>query len=80
MKPPPDLAVVFNPFNNAISENCSNPEKVSQSKYYDIDELQHLKIPNKEKSLSLFHINSCSLNKNFKNFKMYYNQQILLLM
>ena len=54
LKPPPDLALLFNQFNNAI------PKNVIQSKYYDIDELQKLKIPNKENSLSLFHINSCS--------------------
>ena len=65
MKPPPDLALLFNQFNNAIPENCSDPENVIQSKYYDIDELQKLKIPNKENSQSLFHINSCSLSKNF---------------
>ena len=46
----------------------SDPENVIQSKY-DIDELQQLKIPNKEKSLSLFHINSCSLNKNFEELQ-----------
>ena len=40
-----------------------------QSKYYDIDELQQMKIPNKEKSLSFFHINSCSLNKNFEELQ-----------
>ena len=40
-----------------------------QSKYYDIDELQQLKIANKEKSLSFFHINSCSLNKNFEELQ-----------
>ena len=40
-----------------------------QSKYYDIDELQHLKSLNKKKSLSLFHINSCSLNKNFEELQ-----------
>ena len=40
-----------------------------QSKHYDIDELQQLKIPNKEKSLSFFHINSCSLNKNFEELQ-----------
>ena len=39
------------------------------SKYYDIDELHQLEIPNKEKSLSLFHINSCSLNKNFEELQ-----------
>ena len=51
LKPPPDLALLFNQFNNAISENDSHPENVIQSKYYDIDELQQLKIPKKEKSL-----------------------------
>ena len=40
-----------------------------QGKYYDIDELQQSKIPNKEKSLSLFYINSCSLNKNFEELR-----------
>ena len=65
---PPDLAPLFNQFNNAIPENNSDPENVIQSKY-DIDELQQLKIPNKEKSLSLFHINSCSLNKNFEELQ-----------
>ena len=69
MKPPPDLALLFNQFNNAIPENRSDPENVIQSKYYDIDELQKLKIPNKENSLSLFHINSCSLNKNFEELQ-----------
>ena len=69
LKPPPDLALLFNQFNNAIPENRSDPENVIQSKYYDIDELQKLKIPNKENSLSLFHINSCSLNKNFEELQ-----------
>ena len=69
LKPPPDLALLFNQFNNAISENNSDPENVIQSKYYDIDELQQLRIPNKEKSLSFFHINSCSLNKNFEELQ-----------
>ena len=40
-----------------------------QRKYYNIDELQQLKIPNQEKSLSFFHINSCSLNKNFEELQ-----------
>ena len=57
LKPPRDLTLLCNQFNNAIPENRSDPENVIQSKYYDIDELQKLKIPNKENSLSLFHIN-----------------------
>lgn len=38
----------------------------SESKYFDIDELQQLEISNKEKSLSLFDINSWSKKKNFQ--------------
>ena len=40
-----------------------------QSKYYDTDELQQLKISNKERSFSFFHINSCLLNKNFEELQ-----------
>ena len=53
LKPPSDLALLFNQFNNVI-ENNSDPENVIRSKYYDNDELQQLKIPNEEKSLSFF--------------------------
>ena len=35
------------------------------SKYFCIDDIQKLKITNKEKCLSLFHINACSLSKKF---------------
>ena len=35
----------------------------------DIDELQTMKIPNKDKSLALFHINVCSLNKNISELE-----------
>ena len=69
MKPPPDLALLFSQFDNAIPQNRSDPENVSESKYYDIDELQKIKIPNKENFLSLFHINSFSLNKSFEEFE-----------
>ena len=31
--------------------------------------MQQLKVPNKEKPLSFFHINSCSLNKNFEELQ-----------
>ena len=50
-------------FNNAIPENHGDPEHVTESKYYDKDKLQQLKIPNKERSL--LYINSRSLNKTF---------------
>ena len=69
LKLPPDLVFLFNQFNNAIPENCSDLENVIQKKYYDIDELQRLKVLYKEKPLSLFHINSCSVNKNFEELQ-----------
>ena len=69
LKPTPDLALLFNRFNSAIPEDRSDPENVIRRKCYDIDELQQLKIPNKDKSLSPFHINSCSLNKNFEELQ-----------
>ena len=34
LKPAPDLALLFNQFNNAIPENHSDPENVIQSKYH----------------------------------------------
>ena len=40
LKPTPDLALLFNQFNNALPENRSDPENIIQSKYYDRDELQ----------------------------------------
>ena len=50
--------------NTAFPEDNTDPENIAQSRYCDIDELKTTKIPNKDKSLALFHINACSLNKN----------------
>ena len=50
-------------------ENINDPEKIASSKYYDIDEMHNIEIPHKNKSLSLFHINACSLNKNFDDLQ-----------
>ena len=69
LKLPRDLVLLFNQFNNAIAENKSYPANVIQRKYYDIDELQQMKIPNKEKFLPFFYINSWSLNKNFEELQ-----------
>ena len=41
-------------FNNASP--YTDAENAVQSKYYNIDKLQNMKIPNKDKSLTLFHI------------------------
>ena len=59
----------MNQFNNATPENGNDPEKIASSKYYDIDEMHNIKIPHKNKPLSLFHINACSLSKNFDDLQ-----------
>ena len=40
-------------------------ENVANSTHFETDQIQSLKFSQKEKSLSFFHINTCSLNKNF---------------
>ena len=47
LKPSPNLELLVNQFNNATPENNNDPEKISSSKYYDIDEMHNLKIPQK---------------------------------
>ena len=69
LKPSSKLELLVNQFNNATPENGNDPEKIASSKYYDIDEMHNIEIPHKNKSLSLFHINACSLNKNFDDLQ-----------
>ena len=63
------LELLVNQFNNATPENSNDPEKVCSSKYYDIEEMQNIQIPHKNKSLSLFYINACSVNKIFDDLQ-----------
>ena len=69
LKPSSDLSLLFNQFNNSSPEQKTDPENVVNSNYYDIDQLQTLKFPEKNKPLSLFHIIACSLNKNFDDLQ-----------
>ena len=69
LKPSSNLQLLVNQFNNATPENSNNSEKISSSKHHDIEEMLNIKIPQKNKSLSLFHINACSLNKNFDDLQ-----------
>ena len=62
---PSNLELLVNQFNNATPENGNDPEKITSSKYYDIDEMHNIEMPHKNKLLSLFHINACSLSRNF---------------
>ena len=65
LKPPPNLEFLVSQFNNATWENIDDSENISWSKCYGIGEMHNIKIPHKNKSLFLFHINACCFNKNF---------------
>ena len=54
---------------NATPENGNDPEKIASSKCCDIDEMHNIEIPQKNKPLSLFHTNACSLSKNFDDLQ-----------
>ena len=69
LKPSSTLELLVNQFDNPTSENGNNPEKITSPEYYNIDEMHNIEIPHKNKSLSLFHINTCSLNKNFDDLQ-----------
>ena len=66
-------------FNNVTPENGNDPKKIASSKYYDSDEMDNIEIPHKNKPLSLFHINVCSLSKNFDNLQYLLNSTKLFL-
>ena len=70
LKQPANLSQLFNQFNN-ITENHAKkyPDNVVKCRFYDIEEIQTLNIRNKSKSLSMFHINTCSLSKNFDDLE-----------
>ena len=62
LKPPPNLNSLFHQFNNSSQiHDLKDPENVVNWKYYNLEEIETMKIPNKKNSLSLFHINACSL-------------------
>ena len=64
---------LVNQFNNMSSQpddiDSDDAENTVSSKFYDIDELQNLKITYNSNSLSLFYINACSLSKNFDDLQ-----------
>ena len=64
-----NLQLLVKQFNNTTPENCNDPEKIASSKYYHIDEKHYIEKPHKSKSLSLFHIKTCSLNENFDDLQ-----------
>ena len=69
LKPSKNLSHLFNEFNSFSSDINNTPENVTNSNYYDIDQLQTLKEFSDKSSLSLFHLNTYSLSKNIDNFE-----------
>ena len=66
--PPPNLKLLFNLFSELTAEsNKKNPENFIKCRNLDVGEIQKMKI--EANSLSLFHINSCSLNKKFEDLE-----------
>ena len=53
LKPTSNLELLVNQFSNLTPENNNDPENISSSKYYDIDEIHNVGIPNKNKSVTV---------------------------
>lgn len=68
LKPPPNLSLLFNLFNNSTPENSSHTDNVD-SKCYDIEEIKKLKTIDRKKSPSVVHINACSFSNNFQDLE-----------
>ena len=49
--------------------NSDDPKNTVSSEYWDINELQNLNITNRSNSISLYHINACSISKNFDDLQ-----------
>ena len=69
MKLSSNLELLVHQFNNVTPENGNDPKKIASSKYYGSDEMHSIGMPHKNKPLSLFHINVCSLSKNFDDLQ-----------
>ena len=70
LNPLQNLSLLFNHF-NSLSDETNLPDddidKTKNCKYYDVEQVQTLKIP--KNSIKMFHINVCSLNKNFEDLE-----------
>ena len=69
LNPQENLTNLFNGFNNLSLDQNNNSEKIINWKYYNIDEIQALNKLNNKRTLSLSHVNSCSLSKNIEDLE-----------
>ena len=68
LKPPPNLTLLFNQFNDLSSDLINkNPENMTNCKNYDNDDTQ--KIRTETISFSLYHLNTSSVNINLDNLE-----------
>ena len=65
LDPSPNLVLLFNQFSYTSPAANDDPDNAVYPKYYTVNEIQSLKVANKNKSLTMIYINACSLNKNF---------------
>ena len=63
----------MNQLNNCTDDKKENELKLPNCKYREIDYFQKLSKDFKRKTLSLFHMNVCSLTKNFDDFNVLLN-------
>ena len=61
LTPPPNLALLFNQFNNTSPEQNVDPKNVVNSRYFDVDEIQALKLL--DKKVSIFLLYKCMLSE-----------------
>ena len=69
LKLSPNLQLFVNQFKNASPDNSNDPEKIISLDIMMLKKCITLKYLTKKKSLSLFHINACSLNKTFDDLQ-----------
>ena len=70
MEPPLSINSLDSQFYNIPqTHDHKDPENVVRCKYYDLEAVLPMKIRNKNSCLSLFHNNTCSLNKNFEDLE-----------
>ena len=72
-KPTVALINLVNQLNNFTDDEKENELKLSNCKYRETDYFQKLSKNFKRKKLSFFHMNVCSLSKNFDNFNILLN-------
>ena len=64
LNPSGNLTNFLTQFNDFSSDQKRNSSNIRNCNYNNIDEIQSLNKLNDKRSLSLFHINACSLTKN----------------